>query len=53
MTSDELAEFLSVPKSTIYNWRRVKTGPPWFKVGKYVRYDLDEVLAWLEAKRDD
>lgn len=44
---DQLAEALSVDKSWIYS--RTRTDEiPHYKIGKYRRFDLDEVLAWLK-----
>ena len=50
-TISELAAYLGVPKSWIYD----RTGPggsvPHFKIGKYIRFDPDspEFKAWLQA----
>lgn len=52
MTVKELAQKLKVPESWIYGETR-KTGPgtiPRIKVGKYLRFFLPKVLAWLEEK---
>ena len=49
LTVDELAEVLRVPRSWIYSRSR-QTGPdaiPRVPVGKYVRFELDSVMAWL------
>jgi predicted DNA-binding transcriptional regulator AlpA len=35
-----------VPKETVYQWRKKRTGPPGFRVGKYIRYDPAAVHAW-------
>ncbi len=54
LTVDELAESLSVPKSWVYSRTR-ETGPdsiPMIKVGKYRRFVLADVLAWLEKRND-
>ena len=52
---EQLAEFLRVPKSWIYERTR-GTGPeviPHFKIGKYVRFDpnSEEFRSWLESHR--
>jgi len=50
LTVTEIAESLNVPKSWIYSRTR-ETGPdsmPRIKVGKYCRFVLDDVLAWLK-----
>jgi excisionase family DNA binding protein len=52
MTVDDLAEYLGLPPATIYKQRSEGTGPPGFRIGKYVRWKRSEVDAWLESKRD-
>lgn len=50
----ELADKLNVPKSWIYSRTR-ETGPeamPRIKVGKYCRFVLDDVLAWLKSQNE-
>lgn len=46
LTVGELAEVLDVPKSWIYERTR-HNAIPHFKMGKYVRFDIDEVRQWL------
>lgn len=49
LTVDELHEALKVPKSWIYDRTRRRKDPiPHFKVGRYPRFDLLEVKAWLK-----
>lgn len=44
LTAEELAEVLKVNKATIYDW--VKTNSiPYYQAGRFVRFDLHEVLA--------
>jgi excisionase family DNA binding protein len=50
LTVEELAEALHVPRSWIYDRTRKKTIPH-VKVGRYPRFDLNEVLAWLEFQK--
>lgn len=47
MTVDEVADYLSVPVNTLYQWRHKGTGPTAFRVGRFLRYDLTEVRDWL------
>ncbi|MGH7358772.1 MAG: helix-turn-helix transcriptional regulator [Acidimicrobiia bacterium] len=49
---DELAAYLHVPIKTIYEWRYLGTGPPGYRVGRHVRYRLNDIDNWLETKRD-
>jgi excisionase family DNA binding protein len=54
-TVNELAQVLKVPKSWIYAKTR-DTGPnsiPRIKVGKYLRFEIDQVLNWLKDKTPD
>ncbi|MHB8510867.1 MAG: helix-turn-helix domain-containing protein [Actinomycetota bacterium] len=50
---EELAEFLKVPVKTIYSWRHRKAGPPALRVGKHLRFRMNEVQKWLSARRLD
>lgn len=55
LTIDELAEKLRVPKSWVYSRTRIK-GPdafPRLKIGKYLRFSLEEVLSWLKNQQND
>lgn len=47
LTIEELAELLGVPKSWIYR-RTCQKEIPFIKLGNYVRFDLEQVEAWLE-----
>jgi len=40
---DEVAAFLGVPLRTIYRWRSQREGPRGYRVGRHVRYRLDDV----------
>ena len=52
LSPEELASLLGVPLSTIYGWRSRRQGPTGFRVGRHVRYSLEDVHAWLESRRD-
>lgn len=47
LTPEQLADLFTVPLETVYQWRRKHTGPPGFRVGRHLRYDLAAVLAWV------
>jgi excisionase family DNA binding protein len=54
LTIDELAKQLRVPKSWVYSRTR-KTGKgsiPRIRVGKYLRFDLEQVMNWLKEKQE-
>jgi excisionase family DNA binding protein len=49
----ELSEALNVPKTWVYDRTRIKEGGiPLYKVGKYLRFDLDEVLKWIRENSE-
>ncbi len=37
---------------TVYQWRRKATGPKGFRVGRHLRFDPDDVRAWVESLRE-
>lgn len=47
LSVQELAEFLQVPIATLYQWRHLGRGPRVIKVGRYLRYDMNDVQEWL------
>lgn len=49
MTGAQVAELLHVSIRTLEEWRQTRTGPPYRKMGKHVRYLRSEVLAWFEG----
>lgn len=49
LTALELSQKLKVPLSWVYA-RSGEAGIPKIKVGKYLRFNLDEVMQWLEKK---
>jgi len=50
LTTRELAAYLGVPVSTVYAWAARGTGPEAIRVGRYTRYRMSAVGAWLDAK---
>lgn len=42
----DLSARWDVPVKTIYTWRTTGYGPRGFRVGKYLRYRLEDVEAW-------
>jgi excisionase family DNA binding protein len=52
MTSQEVAGYLGVPLTTLYQWRYRGTAPRAIRVGKYTRYRRRDVDAWIEAHAD-
>jgi predicted DNA-binding transcriptional regulator AlpA len=54
LTVKELAAYLKVPNSWIYSKSR-QTGPdamPRHKVGKYLRFEINSILRWLQEQEN-
>ncbi|MFT0847729.1 helix-turn-helix domain-containing protein [Actinomycetaceae bacterium L2_0104] len=51
LTQREVADLLRVPVRTVEDWRLTRSGPPWGKLGRHVRYDQAELLTWLKECR--
>jgi hypothetical protein len=50
-TSKELEAKGIAKQQTFAQWRHLKKGPPYIKVGSRVLYPGVDLLAWLEAQR--
>lgn len=46
--TNSLAKELNVTRQTIFNWR--EEGLPYHRLYHMIRFDLNEVLEWLELK---
>lgn len=49
-TVADVARYFRVPVETVYAWRKRNYGPPASRVGRYLRYDPDEVRAWFKDR---
>lgn len=47
---EDVAAYLRVPVETLYRWRKQRTGPPAARVGRHLRYDPNDVRAWLKER---
>jgi predicted DNA-binding transcriptional regulator AlpA len=50
LTPDDIAALFDVPLETVYQWRKKRTGPPGFRVGKHLRYDPAAVRTWTAER---
>ena len=48
----ELAAYLGVPVSTIYDWRTRGLGPPAYRFGKHLKFAVSDVRVWVERQRE-
>jgi hypothetical protein len=53
LTAEEVAERYrgSISIGTLRNWRAMRIGPTFIKIGKAVLYPVDELDAWDEKNR--
>ena len=52
LNQNEAAEFLGLTPNTLMAWRSRKLpGPAWIKVGGRVKYDVRDLLAYLESRK--
>ena len=49
-TAQDVADYLTVPLATLYQWRYLGTGPAAYRVGRHLRYEPGAVLTWLEQQ---
>jgi predicted DNA-binding transcriptional regulator AlpA len=51
LTPDDIADMFGVPLETVYQWRRKRTGPPGFRIGKHLRYDPADVRTYVIQRK--
>ena len=49
ITPEQLSTFLAIPMKTLSPWRSEDKGPAFTRLGKYVRYNADDVARWLDG----
>jgi len=50
LTVQDLAEYLGVPATTLYQWRYRQEGPRGFRVGRHIRYKRTDVAEWIDRQ---
>ena len=45
------ADYINASVDTLQAWRSAGKGPPWSKVGRLVRYRIEDLDAFLNAHR--
>ena len=51
LTTPEAARVLHLSQRTLEGMRSKRTGPPYYKISRMVRYDLTELRAWMTSRR--
>jgi excisionase family DNA binding protein len=52
-TVEDLAAFLSLRAATLHKHRSAGQLCPGYRFGTHLRFKRDEVLAWIETRRDE
>jgi excisionase family DNA binding protein len=50
MTTEQVAEYLQVPVTTLHQWRYLRKGPLAARIGRGLRYRRADVDAWVAAQ---
>lgn len=51
LTVKQAAKEVRLSTSALNKYRATGEGPPYFKVGRYVRYDRDDLDVWVRSRR--
>ncbi|MDP9427397.1 MAG: helix-turn-helix domain-containing protein [Actinomycetota bacterium] len=52
LPAQEVADFLGIPLTTLYQWRTKGTAPRAIRVGRHLRFDPQDVNAWCDRNAD-
>ncbi len=52
LDASELASYLGVPISTVYDWRTRALGPVAHRFGKHLKFALSDVQSWVALQRE-
>ncbi len=47
----DAAQFLGISQRTLQDWRRVRSGPTYIKLGRRIAYDSADLQQFLDANR--
>lgn len=51
LTTPAAAVFVGRAAQTLVNWRGLKRGPPFHRVGRSITYRVGDLVAWMEKHR--
>lgn len=52
LTPQQTADFLQIAVVTLQTWRALGTGPQFHRVGRKIRYNREDVEAWVARKTE-
>ena len=53
LTSENVAEWLGITVGALELRRKRKQSPPFIRMGRTIRYDSEQVSAWIAAQREN
>ena len=53
MDTKAAAALMTIQEATLVDWRVKGVGPTACKVGRLVRYDLEDIMEWLRSRRTE
>ncbi len=53
LNETRVAELMGLAVQTLRNWRYLRKGPPYLKIGRSVRYKSDDIDNYLTSKKID
>lgn len=51
MSDKDVSKLLRIGRQTLSNWGSQQKGPRYVRSGRLVRYDVNDVLAFMEARK--
>jgi hypothetical protein len=51
ISGKEASELLGLNRQTLANWRHLRRGPVYSKLGRSVRYRISDLVSFAESKR--
>ena len=51
ISDKEVSALLRIGRQTLANWRAQQRGPRYVKSGRLVRYAVNDILAFMEARK--
>ena len=53
LTEEKAAAFLNCKRPTLTAWRRKRVGPPFYQIGRLIRYSPRDLVEYLDSRRRD
>ncbi len=53
LSPQEVADRLGIPVGSFYRWRQHGKGPKGYRLGRHIRFRVEDVDQWLEAQADE